>query len=162
MYTVQSICIICLTVLLFQLSDKVRKGRGKLSERDLKTCRRLLFEMYNMWPESVPFRDVADLNFKAYLDKITDPMALDTIKERLDEENPDQYSCVRDFVADLRKMFRNCFTFNTKESEIYKHAKKLEERLDQLLKVSIFLLILILISQGLYSRFGLQNSIRIH
>ena len=91
--------------------------------------------MYNMWPESVPFRDVADLNFKAYLDKINDPMALDIIKERLDEENPDQYSCVRDFVADLRKMFRNCFTFNTKESDIYKHAKKLEERLDQLLQV---------------------------
>lgn len=88
-----------------------------------------------MWPESVPFRDCADLNFEAYLDKIKDPIALDVIKERLDEENPDQYFSVRDFVADLRKMFRNCFTFNLRESEIYKHAKKLEERLDQLLKV---------------------------
>ena len=113
----------------------MRKGRGKLSERDLKTCRRILLEMYNMWPESVPFRDCADLNFEAYLEKIKDPIALDVIKERLDEENPDQYSSVRDFVADLRKMFRNCFTFNLRESEIYKHAKKLEERLDQLLKV---------------------------
>ena len=118
------------------MSNKVKKGHGKLSDRDLKTCRRLLFEMYNMWPESVPFRDCGDLNFPAYLDKIKDPIALDVIKERLDEENPDQYCSVRDFVADLRKMFRNCFTFNLKESEIYKHAKKLEEKLDQLLQVN--------------------------
>ena len=113
----------------------MKKGHGKLSERALKTSRRLLFEMYNMWPESVPFRDCGDLNFPAYLDKIKDPIALDVIKERLDEENPDQYGSVRDFVADLRKMFRNCFTFNLRESEIYKHAKKLEEKLDQLLQV---------------------------
>ena len=30
-------------------------------------ARRLLLEMFNMWPESVPFRDVADLNFDSYL-----------------------------------------------------------------------------------------------
>ena len=73
-----------------QLPTKVKKGRGNLSERDLKMCRRLLFEMYNLWPESVPFRDCADLNFPQYLEKIKDPIALDVIKERLDEENPDQ------------------------------------------------------------------------
>ena len=106
-----------------------------MSERHLKICRRLLLEMYNMWPESVPFRDVADLNFPAYLDKIKEPIALDVIKERLDEENPDQYAETRAFLADLRKMFRNCFTFNVKESEIYKHARKLEDKLDMLLKV---------------------------
>ena len=88
-----------------------------------------------MWPESVPFRDVADLNFPAYLDKIKEPIALDVIKERLDEENPDQYAGTRAFLADLRKMFRNCFTFNVKESEIYKHARKLEDKLDKLLEV---------------------------
>ena len=122
---------------LFQLSSKVQKGRGRLSERDLKLCRRLLLEMYNMWPESVPFRDVADLNFPAYLDKIKEPIALDVIKERLDEENPDQYTGTRAFLADLRKMFRNCFTFNVKESEIYKHARKLEDKLDKLLEVKL-------------------------
>ena len=106
-----------------------------MSERDLKTCRWLLFEVYNMWPESVPFRDCGNLNFKEYLDKIQDPIALDVIKEWLDKENPDQYSCVRDFVADLQKMFRNCFTFHVRDSQIYKFAKKLEERLDQLLQV---------------------------
>jgi len=129
------ICLMCATPQeIMALSSKVQKGRGRLSERDLKLCRRLLLEMYNMWPESVPFRDVADLNFPAYLDKIKEPIALDVIKERLDEENPDQYTGTRAFLADLRKMFRNCFTFNVKESEIYKHARKLEDKLDKLLE----------------------------
>ena len=60
---------------------------------------------------------------------------MDVIKERLDDENNDQYSSVRSFLADLRKMFRNCFLFNSRESEIYRHAKKLEEKLDQLLQM---------------------------
>ena len=55
---------------LFQLSTKVRKGRGSLPDRDVKLCRRLLLEMYNLWPESVPFRDLADLKFEQYLQKI--------------------------------------------------------------------------------------------
>ena len=57
------------------------------------------------------------------------------IKERLSEESPQQYSSVKLFLADLRKMFRNCFTFNQKDTEIYKHAKKMEEKLDALLEV---------------------------
>ena len=88
----------------------------------------------------MPLRDCADLNFPQYLEKIKDPIALDVIKERLDEENPDQYNSTRAFLADLRKMFRNCFTFNVKESEIYKHARKLEDKLDKLLEVKLFLL----------------------
>ena len=60
---------------------------------------------------------------------------MDVIKERLDDENNDQYNSVRSFLADLRKMFRNCFLFNSRESEIYRHAKKLEEKLDQLLQM---------------------------
>ena len=91
--------------------------------------------MYNMSPESVSFRDYADLNFPAYLDNIKEPIALDSIKERLDEKNLDQYSSVRSFLADLRNMFRNCFTFNSKESEIYKHTKKFEDKLYKLLQV---------------------------
>jgi len=130
------VCLLCTSIdEILSLPTKVRKGRGNLSERDLKLCRRLLLEMYQLWPESVPFRDCADLNFPQYLEKIKDPIALDVIKERLDDENNDQYSSVRSFLADLRKMFRNCFLFNSRESEIYRHAKKLEEKLDQLLQM---------------------------
>ena len=55
--------------------------------------------MYNLWPESVPFRDCADLNFPQYLEKIKDPIALDVIKERLDEENPDQVCILTDLPS---------------------------------------------------------------
>jgi len=130
------VCLLCSSIdEILSLPTKVKKNRGNLSERDLKLCRRLLLEMYQLWPESVPFRDCADLNFPQYLEKIKDPIALDVIKERLDDENNDQYSSVRAFLADLRKMFRNCFLFNSRESEIYRHAKKLEEKLDQLLQM---------------------------
>merc|ERR1719167_649267 len=94
-----------------------------------------MLEMFNLWPESVPFRDTADLNFPQYLEKIKDPIALDVIKDRISEDSPQQYTSVKMFLADLRKMFRNCFTFNQKESEIYKQAKKMEESLDALLEL---------------------------
>ncbi|XP_023324216.1 ankyrin repeat, bromo and BTB domain-containing protein DDB_G0293800 isoform X2 [Eurytemora carolleeae] len=60
---------------------------------------------------------------------------MDVIKDRLAEESPQQYTSVKLFLADLRKMFRNCFTFNQRDTEIYKHAKKMEEKLDALLEV---------------------------
>merc|ERR1711915_268294 len=53
----------------------------------------------------------------------------------LSEDSTQQYSSVKLFLADLRKMFRNCFTFNQKDTEIYKHAKRMEEKLDQLLEI---------------------------
>merc|ERR1711915_1138700 len=98
------VCLMCATIEeIFSCSVKVRKGRGNLSERDLKLCRRLMLEMYNLWPESVPFRDCADLNFTQYLDKIKEPIALDVIKDRLSEDSTQQYSSVKLFLADLRK-----------------------------------------------------------
>merc|ERR1712107_256481 len=130
------VCLMCETrEEIFSLSVKVRKGKGNLSERDMKLCRRLMLEMYNLWPESVPFRDIADLNFPQYLDKIKEPIALDVIKDRLSEESTQPYSSVKLFLTDLRKMFRNCFTFNQRDTEIYKHAKNMEAKLDALLEV---------------------------
>jgi hypothetical protein len=38
---------------------------------------------------------------------------------------------VEEFLADLRKMFRNCYTFHDKSSEYYAQAKTMEERLDE-------------------------------
>lgn len=35
------------------------------------------------------FRDCSELNVKAYLDVIKEPVALDIIKEKLDRENPE-------------------------------------------------------------------------
>jgi hypothetical protein len=43
---------------------------GSLSERDQLLCRRFLLEIYNLWPQSVPFRSTAELNFPEYRAKI--------------------------------------------------------------------------------------------
>ena len=44
------------------------------------------------------------------------------------------YSSVKEFLADLRKMFRNCLKFHEKGSEFYNHGKCLEETLDRFLE----------------------------
>ena len=66
--------------------------KGQLSEADEKMCIRILFEIYNKYPESVMFKDCSDLNFKEYLDVIKEPVALDVIKEKLDRDNPEMVS----------------------------------------------------------------------
>ena len=114
---------------------------GNLGDRDLKVCRRILFEMYNRYPESMPFRDCSDLNFPEYLEVIKQPIALDVIKERLDPEcdasgaHGGQYVSVEEFLRDVRRIFRNCYKFHRSDSEFYVHAKSLEERLDRHLEV---------------------------
>ena len=75
---------------IMQFSNKKKKDAGKLGDRDLKVCRKLLFMLYNQYPESMPFRDCSDLNFPDYLEKVEEPIALDVIKERLDIDNPEQ------------------------------------------------------------------------
>ena len=51
-----------------------------------------MFEMYNIYPESVTFKDASDLNFPEYRAVIKEPIALNEINERLDKEHEDQAS----------------------------------------------------------------------
>ena len=59
-------------IFTFDTGKKISKGQ--LSESDEKMCIRILLEVYNKYPESVMFRDCSDLNFKAYLDIIKEPI----------------------------------------------------------------------------------------
>ncbi len=86
----------------FGSKKKVKKG--EMSEADEKVCIRIMFELYNQYPESVAFRDCSDLNFEEYLAVIKEPIALDLIKEKLDRDNPEMVSndnncqaCFHDF-----------------------------------------------------------------
>merc|ERR1711860_12903 len=119
---------------IFTFSTNKKIPSNQLSEADQLMCVRILFELYNKYPESVMFRDCSDLNFKEYLDIIKEPIALDVIKEKLDRENPEMYSNIPEFLSDLRKMFRNCLTFHEKGSDFYTHGKTLEEFLDKFLE----------------------------
>ena len=129
------VCLMCATYDEIQQFPNKKGTAGNLGDRDLKICRRLLFELYNKWPESVPFRDCGDLNFPEYLAVVKEPIALDVIKERLSADNPEQYESVAAFLKDLRRMFRNCFSFHSKDTEFYRHAKHLEETLDRELEI---------------------------
>ena len=62
-------------------------------------------------------------------------MALDLIRERLSAECDDQYTCVEEFVVDVRLIFKNCFKFHVKDSDYYKYAKFLEDILERELEV---------------------------
>lgn len=70
-----------------QFSNKRKKGSNKMGERNMKVCQRILFELYNQYPESTIFRECSDLNFEEYLAKIKEPIALDIIKEKLIDED---------------------------------------------------------------------------
>ena len=83
------VCLMCATHAEIQMFPNKQPKSGGLGDRDLKTCRRILFEIYNEWPQSVQFKDCSDLNFKEYLDAIKEPIALDMIKERLSSDNPE-------------------------------------------------------------------------
>ena len=126
----QRICILCSTQTdIFSLSNKITSG--KLSQRDLQLCRRLLYELKNIETSFEPYRDyVADKI------KIRETITLDVIKEALeDKDNPQQYSSVRSFLEDLRKMFRNCLTINHKESLVFKHYETMKEKLKSILNL---------------------------
>ena len=77
---------------IFKFSTGKQILSGQLSEADQKMCIRIMFELYNRYPESVMFRDCSDLNFKEYTDVIKEPIALDVIKEKLDRDNPEMVS----------------------------------------------------------------------
>ncbi|CAB4066240.1 unnamed protein product [Lepeophtheirus salmonis] len=127
------VCLLCATVAeVYQYSNKVEEG--KMGERDLMICRRLLLELYNQYPQSASFKDCADLNFPQYLQVVKEPIALDVIKNRVDKNNIDQYSTIEEFLSDVRRMFKNCYIFHEKDSQWFQHAKELEEYLDKKLE----------------------------
>lgn len=129
------VCIFCATFHeINQFPNAPNKG-FIMGDRDVKVCRRILFELYNHWPQSVPFREAKDLNFPEYQERVERPMAFDLIKERLCVESHEQYECLEEFVVDLRLVFKNCYTFHKKDSDFYKHAKYMEENLEKLLEV---------------------------
>ena len=83
------VCLMCATHAEIQMFPNKPPKNGGLGDRDLKKCRRILFELYNEYPQSHQFKDCSDLKFKEYTDVIKEPIALDVIKERLSPEHPE-------------------------------------------------------------------------
>ncbi|KAA8894164.1 Bromodomain-containing protein [Sphaerosporella brunnea] len=84
----------------------------------------LLNEMQNhqsAWPFQKPVNaeEVPD-----YYNVITEPMDLETMEKRLEE---DAYATPEDFVKDAKLVFNNCRRYNNETTSYWKNANKLEK-----------------------------------
>ena len=83
--------------------------------------------VYNVEPESVPFREPVNpelLGLPDYFNVVKKPMDLSTIKKKLDDG---AYSNPQEYVDDMWLMFNNAWLYNKKTSKVYKCCTKLSE-----------------------------------
>lgn len=129
-------CMLCTDIDSLQLLDGHDKEKRKmgLTMRDTKVAQRILLELYCNYEASQPFRELVDRELTEYYEVIKHPMALEIVKKKLAAGSPDLYECLEDFVRDIRLIFKNCYEFNPKDTEIYQNAKILEDFFEQLLE----------------------------
>lgn len=95
-------------------------------ETELEFCKRIL-EKLRENKLATYFNEPVDpikLNIPIYLDIIKHPMDFGTVDRKLKEE---EYKNADEFQNDVLLVFRNCFTFNFMESEVYKAGRKLQQ-----------------------------------
>jgi hypothetical protein len=66
-----------------------------------------------------------------YFDIVSKPMDFSTIRKKL---NFNVYTSPKDFVADVRLIFKNCYAYNGNEHEISNCAKEIETLFEESLK----------------------------
>jgi len=116
-----------------QVGEK-RPHRDGLDSHEQKLMQRILLELYCQYEPSLHFREVIPPDNLEYHEKIKRPMSFDMIRKRLASTSSDHYQSIREVVDDIRLVFKNAYTFNPKESQVYSDAKSLEEFLDMLLE----------------------------
>ncbi|KAM9385649.1 bromodomain testis-specific protein [Pholidichthys leucotaenia] len=102
----------------------------KMSPMDpLRYCSNILKEMLSKrhslyaWPFYTPV-DVDALGLHDYNVIIKQPMDLSTIKKKMDQH---KYANAKEFAADVRLMFSNCYKYNPPTHEVVTMARKLQE-----------------------------------
>ncbi|MEQ2315653.1 hypothetical protein AMECASPLE_024665, partial [Ameca splendens] len=102
--------------------------RVRMSEQ-LRHCNNILKEMLSKrhyayaWPFYTPVDAVA-LGLHDYHDIIKQPMDLSTIKKKMDQQ---EYADAKEFAADIRLMFSNCYRYNPPSNDVVYMARKLQE-----------------------------------
>ncbi|KAM4740001.1 bromodomain testis-specific protein [Anableps anableps] len=102
--------------------------RVRMSEQ-LRYCNNILKEMLSKrhyayaWPFYTPVDAVA-LGLHDYHDIIKQPMDLSSIKKKMDQQ---EYGDAKEFGADVRLMFSNCYRYNPPSHDVVYMAKKLQE-----------------------------------
>jgi bromodomain-containing factor 1 len=75
------------------------------------------------WPFMTPVDPIA-LGIPDYFEVVKTPMDLSTVKQKLDNK---QYANCDDFAADVELIFKNCYSYNPPDSDVYAMCQKLEE-----------------------------------
>merc|ERR1719150_1216036 len=131
-------CIMCVNVEdLGDQPNEPNKEGGKLGKQDYLICSRLFLELHQIWPDVKTFLLMEALDFQMYRNVINHPVALDLIRKKLDRKSPLQYESVKEFLKDVRLMFRNCKIFWKDQpvgENFIKHADTLKEHLDKCLQ----------------------------
>ncbi|XP_041861530.1 bromodomain testis-specific protein [Melanotaenia boesemani] len=102
--------------------------RVRLPEQ-LLYCDGILKEMLSKrhyayaWPFYTPVDSVA-LGLHDYHDIIQQPMDLSTIRKKMDQG---EYGDAKEFAADVRLMFSNCYRYNPPSHEVVYMARKLQD-----------------------------------
>lgn len=95
-------------------------------KEQLKYCQRILKGL-KRHREAGPFLlpvDPVALNIPDYLTVIKQPMDLSTISKKLDLN---EYASAEAFMAEVRLMLNNCFTYNAPDSQVTKMGRNLEK-----------------------------------
>ncbi|XP_064634373.1 transcription intermediary factor 1-alpha-like isoform X2 [Lineus longissimus] len=116
-----------------QSGDRKRKMNVGLTEREIKVCERILLQLF-CHPTSPPFHEPVSKAIPNYHKIITNPMDFTTVRCKISPKHFNHYSCLDDFVSDVRLVFINCAKYNTDYSEVGKAGRDLEKFFEGLLK----------------------------
>ncbi|KAK8106257.1 hypothetical protein PG999_009616 [Apiospora kogelbergensis] len=104
-------------------------------DQKLNFCSDLLSRMLSgpgFWTRLVgPFRQAVNPvedGVPDYLEKVTKPMDLGTIKDKMDRG---QYKNDEDFVSDVRQIFTNCFTYWTDKDPMWATCEKFQKTFEE-------------------------------
>ncbi|KAF5308881.1 hypothetical protein FQR65_LT00581 [Abscondita terminalis] len=110
-----------------------RKG-NELTPKERKIAERLILELYCQYEQSLPFREIIGLENAEYHTIIKKPIALDSIRHKLDWTSEDCYTHIEELVQDVRLMFKNAYTYNEEGTQVFNDAKQLEKFFDEQLE----------------------------
>ncbi|XP_012287057.1 E3 ubiquitin-protein ligase TRIM33 isoform X2 [Orussus abietinus] len=126
-------CMLCTNILDCSDDPPNEKRPNGMTARELRIAQRIVLELYCQYEQSLPFREIVSSEIVEYHRIIKKPIALDVIRDKLKSDHPNHYTDLRQVMADIRLMFKNAFTYNPVESQVYQEARNLEEFFEKLL-----------------------------
>lgn len=127
-------CLLCMNFADIPEVPTNQKKEGELSPRERKIAERLVLELYCQYEQSLPFREIIGLENTEYHNIIKKPIALDSIRHKLDWTSVGCYTHIEELIQDIRLMFRNAYNYNEEDTQVYLDAKTLEKFFDEQLE----------------------------